>query len=511
MSNNTKILFNTFLKLEFRDTENSAKKKFIGIVISYIFANAVLSLNSFLSYEKSSYELLSFSTGVFLLVFVVLNDFGNLFFLKKHIDALNPLPVSTSELVFAKLSSAFVFLSVYALVIIFPQSVFFYLYDKNVLELISFVLVNVMSLFFMTGIILLLYTISLRIFSSKAGYVIYILQFVFFFYVIFVSSRISHRAIIRGDLMNSEFIRFVPQYYFTLAVSNYLILICLLSVSVLVYYVYYAYLKNNYAALSSIIYTLKEKPQKEKSSKNLYESYNGFICNIFVKENQEKASYLLTASLLRSSKSMRMKIIPLTFLPLIVSLIAVFTDTLMFEPSAGSGNVSVLTPSVFFMLLMCVKLLVSATKIEDENSTGASWIFSSLPVSSVKRILNANIKFVFANFAVPIIIILYAVMIFKTDVIALTSNMLFIFSASYLVITIFFAFDSVMPYSLENTKYNSASKFGEILLIMLTGIVIFVSQIFIFENVIFVLAAVIVFFLISLAIKKKQFTLKVIK
>jgi len=510
VSNNTKILFNTFLKLDFRDTENSAKKKFIGIVISYIFANAVLSLNSFLSYEKSSYELLSFSTGVFLLVFVVLNDFGNLFFLKKHIDDLKPLPVSISELVFSKFSSAFVSLFVYAFVIILPQSVFFYFYDKNVLQLVSFAAVNISSLFLMTGIILFLYTVSLKIFSSKAGYVIYILQFVFFFYVIFVSSRISHRAILRGDLMNSEFIRFVPQYYFTLAVSNYLILICLLSVTMLVYYIYYAYLKKNYSALSSIIYTLKEKPKKEKNSKNLYESYNGFICNIFVKENQEKASYLLTANLLRSSKSMRMKIIPLTFLPLIVSLIAVFTDTLMFEPS-GKISIPMLTPSVFFMLLMSVKLLISATKIEDENSTGSSWIFSALPVPSVKRILNANIKFVFANFAVPVLIILYAVMIFKADVIALTSNMLFIFSASYFVITVFFAFDRVMPYSLENTKYNSASKFGEILLIMLTGIVIFVSQIFIFENVIFVIIAIIMFFVISLVIKKKQFTLKVIK
>jgi hypothetical protein len=510
VSNNTKILFNTFLKLDFRDTENSAKKKFIGIVISYIFANAVLSLNSFLSYEKSSYELLSFSTGVFLLVFVVLNDFGNLFFLKNHIDDLSPLPVSISELAFSKFSSALIFLSVYALVIILPQSVFFYYYDKNVFELISFIVVNVSSLFFMMGIILLLYTISLRIFSSKAGFVIYILQFFFFFYVIFVSSRISHKAIVKGDLMNSEFIRYIPQYYFTLAVNNYILFICLVSGTILIYYVYFIYLKKNYSILSSIIYTLKEKPKKEKNSKNLYESYNGFICNIFVKENQEKASYLLTANLLRSSKSMRMKIIPLTFLPLIVSLIAVFTDTLMFEPS-GKISIPMLTPSVFFMLLMSVKLLISATKIEDENSTGASWIFSALPVSSVKRILNANIKFIFANFAVPILIILYAVMIFKTDVIALTSNMFFVFSASYFVITVFFAFDRVMPYSLENTKYNSASKFGEILLIMLTGIVIFVSQIFIFENVIFVIIAIIMFFVISLVIKKKQFTLKVIK
>jgi len=510
VGSNTKILFDTFLKLEFRDSENSAKKKFIGVVISYIFANAVLSLNSFLSFEKSSYELLSFSTGVFLLVLVVLNDFGNLFFSKKHIDAVNPLPVSVSELVFSKYLSAFAFLSVYAFVIIFPQSVFYYFYDKNVPELVSFISVNILSLFLMLGIILFLYTFSLRIFSAKAGYVIYVLQFVFFFYVIFVSSRISHRAIVRGDLMTSEYIKYFPQYYFTLAVNNHLILLSLLAATSLVYFLYYFYLKNNYPVLSSVIFSLKEKAKRENSRKSIYESFNEFVCRLFVKNNQEKAAYLLAMNLLGSSKSIRIKVIPLTFLPLIVSLIAVFTDTLMFEPGS-TGSIPILTPSVFFTLLMCIKLLVSALKIEDENSTGASWVFSALPVPSVKRILNANIKFIYANFAFPVLIILFSVMAFKVPITALAFNMLFIASASYFIITVFLAFDNVMPYSLVNTKYNSASKFGEILLVMLVGIVIFVSQIFIFENVIFVLVAIFMFFLISLVIKKKQFTLKVIK
>lgn len=507
MNSNVKILFNIFLKLEFRDSENSAKKKFIGVVISYLFANAVLSLNSFLSFEKTSYELLAFSTGVFLLVFVLLSDFGNIFFTKKHIDAVSPLPVSVSELVLSKFASAFAYIAVFAFVIILPQTVFFFFYGNDIAETLMFAVVNVLSLFFLTGIFLFLYTVCVRVFTEKASYMLYFLQFIFFFYVVYVSSHISKRAIVRGDIMNSDFIKYFPHYYFTFAVTDFLWLFLLALLTVLIYVLYYLYLKKNYNLLSAIIYELKERKKKEKEKKNIYSVYNEFICSRFIGNNEEKASYMLTANQLRSSKSMKMKFIPLSFIPLIVTMIAVFSGSLLFEPG-GEGSISILTPSFFFTLLMCIKLLVSATKIEDENSTGAAWTFSVLPVRSLKRVINANIKFVHANFIIPVVFILTCILIFKIPPLTLLYNMVFILSSSYFIVSVFFLFDKTAPFSLENTRYNSVSKLGEILLIMLAGIVIFVSQIFIFENVIFVGISVLLFFAVSAFLKKRQFTLK---
>ena len=507
MNNNIKILFNTFLKLEFRDNDNSAKKKFIGILVSYLFANTVLSFNSFISFEKTSYELLAFSTGVFLLVFVVLNDFGNIFFTKRHIDAVNTLPISKSELVSAKFISSFAYLFVYAVIIIIPQTIFFFFYEKNLVETAFFVVAGFSSLFFILGIILFLYTISLKLFSGKSGFILYFLQFIFFFYVIFISSHISKKAVVRGDIMNIGYIKYFPQYYFTQSVNNITLLLVLLIATALVYLLYYFYLKNNYFSLSAIIYSLKEKVKKDKTKNGLFASYNYFICNRFINNNEEKASYLLTFNQLKSSKSLKMKFIPLTFIPLIVSLIAVFSDNLTFQPGEKE-SIALLVPSVFFTLLMCIKLLISATKIEDENSTGSAWMFSVLPIYSPKRILNANIKFVFSNFVIPVAIILFALMIFKVEAFTLACNILFMLSASYFIITLFLLFDKIFPYSLESSRYNSVSKFGEILLIMLVGVVIFVSQIFIFENVIFVIISVILFYVISIVLKTKQFTLK---
>ncbi|MBI5403955.1 MAG: hypothetical protein HY959_11190 [Ignavibacteriae bacterium] len=507
MNSNVKILFKTFFKLEFRDNENSAKKKFIGVVISYLFANAVLSLNSFLSFEKTGYELLAFSTGVFLLVFVVLSDFSNIFFTKRHIDAVNPLPVSVSELVTAKYAAAFAYLAVFAAVIIIPQTAFYFFYEKNIYGTLMFAAVNVSSLFLLTGIFLFLYTICVRLFSEKAGFLLYFLQFIFFFYVIYISSHISKKATVRSDIMASEYIKYFPQYYFTFAVDNALWFLMLLLLTVLVYASYYYYLKKNYNLLSAVIYDLKDKKKKEKEKKNIYTGYNNFICSKFISNNEEKASYMLTVNQLRSSKSLKMKFIPLAFIPLIVTMIAVITGALLFEPG-GEGSVQILTPSFFFTLLMCIKLLVSATKIEDENSQGAAWAFSVLPVSSLKRVINANIKFVYANFIFPVVLLLSLILIFKIPTLALLCNMVFVLTSSYFIISVFFLFDKIAPYSLENSRYNSVSKLGEILLIMLVGIVIFVSQIFIFENVIFVGISVLAFLIVSAFLKKRQFTLK---
>jgi hypothetical protein len=86
--------------------------------------------------------------------------------------------------------------------------------------------------------------------------------------------------------------------------------------------------------------------------------------------------------------------------------------------------------------------------------------------------------------------------------------MIFLLSATFLLNTIFLISDKIYPFSLESTKYSSATKLGEIFFIMLIGAVVFIAQIFIFENVIFVIISVILLLVISFLLKKKSFTLR---
>lgn len=510
MNSNIRILTETFLKLDFRDKENSGKKKLFGILISYLFANTVLSLNNYLSFGRESYVILSFSTGVFLLVFIVLNDFGNLFFNKKHSDVINSLPVSNAELVSSKLLSVFLYLGLYAMVIVLPQIVFFCLYETCFYERLFFIISNFFSLFFISCIILFIYTLSLKLFSGKSNLILYFFQFTFFFYVILVSSLASHYSVNKIDIFSSAYVKYFPQFYFVLAINNILILTGLILLTLLLYVLFFYYIKKNYTKISLIIYRYPDIKKERQNKLNLMGKYNEFVCRSFIKNNEEQSSYKLTLNQLRNSKSLKLKFIPLSFLPVIVGIIAVFTDTLTFKVFGSTQNsILMLTPSITFTFFMCIRLIVSATKTEEENSSDIEWIYFSLPIKSLKRLQNANNKFVFANFAFPLVIILFLILSIKINLLPLVLNLFFIFSASFFVNSVFFWLDKIYPYSVEATKYNSISKFGEIFIIMLIGLAIIVAQIFIFENVIFVIISIFLFFVISFVLKQRQFTFKV--
>jgi hypothetical protein len=509
MSSSIGILTKTFFTLDYRDKDNSGKKKFIGIILSYLFANFVLSINNFIAFDKDSFIFLSFSNGLFLLVFIALNDFGELLFVKRHREIISSLPVSNTALVSAKLISAFLFLAVYALIIIIPQVVLFSLYNTGFWEIVFFIKANFVSMFFVLGVIIFIYTVSYKLFAKKSNFILYFLQFVFFFYVITVSSLASRQALGKSGILNFDFVYFLPQYYFSLSVHNPLLLLGLFLLTLLVYMLYFSYFRKNYTKISSVIYGAIETSNSRKNKFNIFAGYNNFISSYFVKNEEEKASYYLTLNQLRNSRTLKLKFIPLTFLPVVVGIIALFTDSYKFVSNNGeAGSILILTPSVTFVVIMCFRLLVTATKIEDENSPGVGWIYSALPVGSIKRLQNANIKFVFVNFIIPVSVILFVILSFKFQVLHLLLNMLYLLSASFMINTIFLMTDKVFPYSLESTKYNSASKLGEILFIMLIGVAIFIAQIFIFENVIFVIIAVLLFYVISYLMKQKSFTLK---
>jgi hypothetical protein len=499
-----KILISTFFKLDFRDRENKGKKKFFGIFLSYLFANSVLSLNNYIAFNRESYVLLSFSTGVFLLVFVVLNDFTNLFFTKKHIDVLGSLPLSSSDLAGGKFISAFLYLVLFGVIIALPQTVFFGLYGSSAVEILLFFTANISSLFFITGLVLILYTISLKMFSGKSNFILYVFQFIFFFYVIFTSGKASRLSVDKTDLLSLGFVKYLPQFYFASSVGKPVTLSVLILFTILLYILFYFYIRKNYLKISAIIYEQSDKKRGVKTGKSLFVKYNKLISRAVVKNSEEKASYFLTLNQLGNSKSLKLKFIPLVFLPVIVSLIAVFTDTAVIKGIGElQGNLLIMTPSISLTFLMCLKLLISATKIEDESSADTAWMYSVLPVKSPGRVKNANIKFITVNFAFPLIIVLFFILSIKLNPLSAVLNLIYIFSASLMINSLFLIFDRVFPFSLESTKYNSASKLGEILFIMLVGVGIFVVQIFIFENVIFVLFSILLFLVISKVIKRK--------
>ena len=198
-------------------------------------------------------------------------------------------------------------------------------------------------------------------------------------------------------------------------------------------------------------------------------------------------------------------------MPVLFVLIGLISEMphLLFFTTAGSEDsffktaILMISPSITFTILMCSRLLISNTKILDENSSDTTWIYESLPVKSKNQVILGANKFVYTFFIVPPLIVILILLCFKADFLTVSLNIIYIFTGIYFINSIGSLFDNTYPLTLESTKFNSASKFIEIFLAMILGAILFLIQIFVFQNIIFVTAAIALFVIVSILLNRK--------
>lgn len=499
-----------FLKLDYRDREKSSTNKFIGIIIGYFITNSLLSFNYFVAFDSMSYAILSFTINIFLLSFLVLNDFQNLFFAKLHTELLRNLPVTTEELFISKILSAFIYLSIIISMSLIPQTVFFYFYEHSVIKSIIFIFSNYLfSISSITLILILFFLIILKV-PGKSNSVIYIFQFIFFAFVMFSSSYASRAKLDnKKSILDIQFVNYLPQKYFALSVNNYLFFITGIITFAVIVLVFYYFTGKKYLKISDIIFTLEDK-KKRKRNLRIFTSLNEFIRIYFLKNKTERASYCLTKNQFRNSRTFKLRYVPLIFLPLIFCLIGILIESdkyLIFRESMDGGTVSnaliILSPSIIMTFLMCSRLMVSSTKIADENSENINWIYEILPVENKKLFLRGTQKFIYINLLLPAFIASTVILSFKIEIKPLLLNMLFIASNVYLINSLFLLFDRQYPFTRPLSKYNSASRLLDVFIMMILGVLVFVAQIFIFQNFIFIIISILLIFGVSVLISKK--------
>ena len=498
MNKRFKNLLSVFLKLDYRDKENSGKKKVFGILLAYLISNTFLSMNYYKTFDEISFIILSFSTNAFLLSFIVLNDYSNLFFSKSHIDTLCSLPVSNSELFLSKFISAAIYIFFFSVAVLIPQVIFFNLYSNEFSLTILYLINNLLFSFFLIGLILLIYTAAIYYLTEKANVILYFLQFTFLVFVMY-SSSLASQAVTHGksSIMSYEIIRYLPQNLFASGLYNSdNLLICVLS-SAGIYFIFFILIRKNYREIAQKVYSIRKKTN-EKKSFSLIQSINDFVYNNILRNNFEKASYNLTRNQLKNSRNLRLKYIPLAFVPVIVCLIGIFGDATAFlvfkQPDISiqylTSGIVILSPSITFTIIMCSRLLITNTKIAEENTGDIEWIYNSSPIKNKKSFLSGALKFINVNFIIPVILFTTFLLLLRVQPISVILNMFYITSFLFFVNSILLLLDKKLPFTLESSKFNSASKFLEILFTLVLGIIVFIVQIFIFQNVIFVIIAI---------------------
>jgi hypothetical protein len=505
-----KNLIYLFLKLDYRDRDKSSKKKFIGIAVSYLFTNLMLSLNYYFFFDYLSYSILSYTVNIFLLSFIALNEFQNLFFAKTHTEILRALPISGKDLFISKFLSAFVFLFLIISAPVISQSVVFYFYDYNIYKSLIFALTDYLFSFSAIGIIIFLFMLALLKIPRKSNYMLYLLQFIFLIFVMY-SSSLSARARInqRQSILEFGFVNYFPQKLFALSVDSPVYLAISAAVFLAVYILLYLFAMNRYLQISDIIFTLESKTVRKRKFA-FFSNINSFIQKVFLRNNFEKASYNLIKNQFINSKTLKLRYVPLIFIPLIFCIIGVLVNMrsyLVFVPEKGvppaPGEIIILTPSILLTIVMISRLLISNTKIADENSEDVEWIYTVLPIENKKVFLRGIQKFVNIYFIVPVFLIAAIILSIKIEPVPLLLNIIFILVFVFFINSLFLLFDNKYPFTLKSSKYNSASKIVEVFLMMFIGVAVFVVQIFIFKNVIFVLISLVIILLLTFFISKK--------
>jgi len=104
---NEKTIFRLFLKTDYRDKEKNTYKRFLGIMISYIFANSFIGWSNYIRFDEFGFSVLAMSMNIFFITFIALTEYGELFFSKKQNEIFSSLPVLPEEIFAAKFKSAF--------------------------------------------------------------------------------------------------------------------------------------------------------------------------------------------------------------------------------------------------------------------------------------------------------------------------------------------------------------------------------------------------------------------
>lgn len=510
----TGILFNLFRKLDYRDKENSGKKKLTGILLAYLVAGTAMAFNFYNAFDEKSFVMLSLTSNLFLIALIVLNDFDNLFLASRSFDVINSLPVKSSEFFLAKFFSAALFLMLFITAVAVPQMVFFYFINHDFSKLALFFFTNTAFCFFAIGLLLFIYCLIILYSKKHSSLFLNVLQILFFVFI-FYSSTISSEAASRNkgtdfkeSIFNYGFAKFLPQSYFSNSVYDMLSFDLCILVSILVFVLTYAVISKKYFVLLENVLSI-ERAKTSSRLKIRFPFAGKLIQKYYLSNKTEAASFGLVRHQLANSRFLRIKFIPVLFMPLIFVILGVVSDSdkfLFFNKSSGANFfktvIPVVSPSITLTLLMCSRLLISNTKILDDKSSETKWIFDSLPVPDKKYIIKGANKFIYLVFIAPVILLMFALLCIRAVPSTIILNLLFIISGLYFINSVALLFDKTYPFTLESSKFNSASKILEIFLAMFLGIALFLIQIFVFQNIIFVLVTIAVFILLSLLLNR---------
>lgn len=507
MYNRNKIitLGKLLLKLETRSHDGS-KRKLIMLLISYLLPGIFLP---FLLYKQNpdptGFEF-SFLTYLFFslaLSFTIISEFDNLIVSKTEIDIFTAMPIDDELVVNAKLYGIFRYIFIISLPLLVPASFYYYNISGSISSALLYFISGYALCLFVIYILLFFYAAASRILkTSRLSLYTLSVQVILIFLLIlgyqFVSyiftgkpgSAISTQfdTMQKNGLINyfpHAWFAFIPAkiktlYDFKIAVK----LILPLFVTYLSYLTLKYYLIENYSLIrEKFMYSRGFSVSKDTSAGFFIFSPLGRLINkIYLRGNAEESSFNLMKSLFKRDKTVRLNILPMIIIPAGLALFAFLTNQLPIPFSSNYFD----TKPVFHISILLSVLVVLNTGIlglKVTNYTGVSWIYDAYPVFPKKHFINGIRKFYNVFLLVPVCIIIFIFFALKMPVIFALVHALYIFTAANLFNSIYHLFNKTLPFTKDNTIFNSVSRLSSILLPFLYGMVFIFLQYIVYKNI----------------------------
>lgn len=306
-------------------------------------------------------------------------------------------------------------------------------------------------------------------------------------------------------LTASPYFKYLPQYYLATGYGGIENLLLLVAATFILFTVTYFYLKSRYFVLSDYISSV-DTPKTSLFAK-LRGSFDFTVIEkLLIRNGTEKASFGLIKNLFINSSSLKIRLFPVLLIPLISTLIGVASGMspmlVMMEKGVSiNEGLLIISPAISITTLMCIRLLYANTKMSLDTDGNINWLYESLPVER-RKFVNGVSKYIFLYFVAPVIVITSLLLLTRLPALDVFCNQFYLLAFGFFTNSLLNRFDRHLPFTIEGTKFNNSSKYIEILLVTFFGVVFFVSQIFIFKSIIFVLLGVLIFAVISYFLNK---------
>lgn len=509
-----------FMKIETRSRDGSRRKMAL-LVFSYLLPGIFLPLLLFKqSTDPSGFEF-TFLTFLFyslIICFTVVSEFDNLIISSTEVDVITAMPLDDELLINAKLFVLLRYVFFISLPLLVPGSIYYYLALRSEVRSILYFVSGFMLFLFLINILLLLYSLALRNFKpQKLGTYTLILQvFLIFFLIIgyqFVSYSYTNRTSIGITsyfevMQKNNFLLFFPQSWFGFipvkkdaALDYHLLLKALLPV--LVCYLSYLslkyYLEENYKHIrEKYLYSRMLSTEQYVNNRGIsvFDRIANLFLSAYLRNHIEEASFSLMRSSFKKDKTVRLNIFPMIAIPVGLAVFALITDQLR-SPFVQNylGTRPVFHITIFVSVL--IVLNTAALGIKVTNYPGTSWVYEAFPIASKKYFINGIRKFFVLYLLIPVCSLLFIFFLFKMPLIQSILHTLYILGSALLFNSIFHAFSKTLPFTKDNTIYNSIQRITTMFFPFIFGVFMVTIQYYVYNDFLNTCLTIIAIFIIN--------------